>query len=107
MVYGYSLGDCVPTNEFKNVTAADSRFNFKLDAGDLVVNVGVKKETPQRAFDLERELASVLALYAAQDANPLRKKIIESTRFHVESNQLFINLRLPRGSLPSLLADAR
>jgi hypothetical protein len=107
MVYGYSLGDCVPTNEFKEITAADSRFNFKLDASDLVVNIGVKKETPQRALELERELASVLALYSAQDAPPLRKKIIDSTRFHVENNKLFINLRLPRGSLPSLLADAK
>ena len=107
MVYGYSLGDCVATNEFKDVRAADSRYSFKLDGSDLIVNVGVKKESPQRALDLERELASVLALYSAQNAQALRKKIIDSTRFRVESDQLFITLRLPRGSLPPLLADVK
>lgn len=105
MIYGYSLGDCVPNSEFKNVTAADSRFNLKLDASDFSINVGVKKENPQRALDLQRELASVLALYSAQDATPLRKKIIDSTNFRAENDQLLINLRLPRGSLPSLLAE--
>lgn len=107
MVYGYSLGDCIATNEFRDITAADSRFNFKLDDSDFLVSVTVKKGSPQRALELQRELASVLALYSAQTAAPLRKKIIDNTRFRAESDQLLITLRLPRGSLPSLLADAK
>jgi hypothetical protein len=108
MVYGYSLGDCVPNNEFKNVEAVDSRFNFRLDKKEFTVDLAVKKQTPQRAIDLQRELESTLALYAAKSDRTLRKTIIENTRFRSENDQVFVILRLPRGSLPSLLStDAK
>lgn len=107
MVYGYSLGDCIATNEFTDVTAADSRFSFNLDASFFAINVSVKKNSPQRAADLQRQLADVLALYARTATTPLRKSIIDSTSFSSQNDQVFIVLRLPRGSLPSLLASAR
>ena len=56
MAYGYSLGDCIATNEF-NVTAADSRFSFDLDSSAFSVKVAVKKQSPERAVELARQLA--------------------------------------------------
>lgn len=107
MVYGYSLGDCIPTNEFTDVTAADSNFNFKLDDKTFSITVAVKKDSPQRAADLQRELVSVLALYAARDASALRKTVIQNTVYRVTNEQLLIVLTLPRGSLPSLLSSVK
>lgn len=108
MVFGYSLGDCIANNEFTGVNAADSRFSFELDAKTFVVNVVVKKESPQRAIELARQLESTLKLYAARANTALRKKVIEYTRFRIDKDQVIVVTRLPRGSLSSLLAiDAK
>ena len=108
MVYGYSLGDCVANNEFNGVSATDSRFTFKLDAKTFEVNVAVKKQSPQRAMALLRELESVLLLYSTLENNELRRKIIEKTVFRSENDQVFVVTRLPRAGLDSLLAtDAK
>ncbi len=106
MVYGYSLGDCIPNTEFKP-DAVDSQFSFKLDAKDFAVFVCVKKDSPQRAYELMRELAIVQGLYSAKDNSKLREQIIEHTVFGSAGNQVRIILRLPRGSLETLLADAK
>ncbi len=105
MEYGYSLGDCLPSTEFKGLEATDSRFHFELDAKTFAVNVTVKKQTPQRALDLIRELESVLALYAAKDNDKLRKQIIANTAFRAENGQVVVSTQLPRGSLDPLLAS--
>ena len=108
MEYGYSLGDCLANNEFNGLEATDSRFHFELDAKTFTVNVTVKKQTPQRALDLIRELESVLALYAAKDDDKLRKQIIANTAFRAENGQVVVSTQLPRGSLDPLLAtDAK
>ena len=107
MAHSYSLGDCVASDEFKEVGAVDSRFTFKLDDKEFTVNIAVKKQSPQRALDLQRELESTLALFAAKTDHVVRKKVIENTRFQTETDQVFVILRLPRGSLETLLADAK
>lgn len=108
MEYGYSLGDCVENDEFNGVTAADSRFTFALDAKAFSVNVAVKKQSPQRALDLIRELESTLKLYSARENTNLRQKIIENTAFRAYKDQVFVVTRLPRAGLDSLLAtDAK
>ncbi|MFN2456529.1 MAG: hypothetical protein ABR577_20250, partial [Pyrinomonadaceae bacterium] len=101
-VYGYSLGDCIPNNEF-DILAVDSRFNFRLDAKELVVNVSVKKQSPQIAAALTRDLESTFRLYAARSGTALRQKIIENTTFRTENDQVFIVTRFPRAGLNSLL----
>ena len=107
MVYGYSLGDCIVTNEF-SVTAVDSRFAFGLDDKAFTVNVAVKKESPQRALDLLHELETTLKLYSTNSKTNLRQKIIESTTFRSENDQVFVVTRLPRAGLDTLLAtDAK
>ena len=105
MEYGYSLGDCLASTEFNGLEATDSRFHFELDAKTFTVNVTVKKQTPQRALDLFRELESVLALYAAKDDTKLRKQIIANTAFRAENGHVVVSTQLPRGSLGSLLAS--
>ena len=105
MVYGYSLGDCVVTSEFK-ATAVDSRYSFKLDAGEFAIDIAVRKQTPQRAADLQRELQSTIALYAAKADRPVRKQIIERTTFRIENDQLLLGLHLPRAGLDALLANS-
>ena len=108
MEYGYSLGDCLENTEFNGFDATDSRFHFELDAKTFTVNVTVKKQTPQRALHLIRELESVLALYAAKDNDKLRKQIIANTAFRAENGQVVVSTQLPRGSLDPLLAlDAK
>lgn len=107
MTYGYSLGDCVANSEFKGVEAVDSRFDFQLDAKNFAVNVVVKKQSSQRAIDLQNELNSVLALYSTRDNSTLRKQIISNTTFKADNDQVFVVTRLPRGSLSSLLADVK
>jgi hypothetical protein len=107
MMYGYSLGDCIPTNEFSDVTAADSKFAFKLDKNEFSIQVAVKKDSPQRAIELQRELATVLAVYAGKDPNVLRKTVIQNTVYRATNNQVFIVLSLPRASLPSLLSEIK
>ncbi len=103
MVYGYSLGDCIANNEFNGIEAADSRFNVQLDRKAFSVNIAVKKQSPHRAFELMRELESVLKLYSTPANNKLRQHIIERTSFRAKNDQVFVTTRLPRAGLVSLL----
>ncbi|MEJ7847946.1 MAG: hypothetical protein WKF92_07670 [Pyrinomonadaceae bacterium] len=107
MTYGYSLGDCIKNTEFE-VDAADSRFSFELDRNAFSVNVAVKKQSPQRAYALLREMESTLKLYAGLETSKIRKSIVENTTFQAKKDQVFIVTRLPRAGLDSLLAkDAK
>ncbi|MBC7899916.1 MAG: hypothetical protein H7070_07660 [Saprospiraceae bacterium] len=107
MVYGYSLGDCIGNGEF-HVSAVDSRFNFHLDREAFSVNVAVKKQSPQIALNLLREMESTLKLYSGRGNSKLLQRIIENTSFKAENDQVFIVTRLPRAGLDSLLAkDAK
>ncbi len=107
MTYGYSLGDCIVNSEFE-VDAADSRFSFHLDSKAFSISVAVKKQSPQRAYALRREMESTLKLYAGLEAGKTRQSIVDNTTFQVKKDQVFIITRLPRGSLESLLAkDAK
>lgn len=105
MDYGYSLGDCLGNNEFNGVSATDSRFNFRLDREAFSVNVAVKKQSPQRALEILREMESTLRLYSGRENSKLRQRIIESTFFRVENDQVFVITRLPRAGLDSLFAN--
>jgi hypothetical protein len=105
MVYGYSLGDCVPTNEFKGQTAVDNKFDFHFDGKAFWSNVAVRKDSPQRAADLHRELTDTLALFAAGSKSALRSEIVKNTILHADNDQVSIVTRLPRGSLDTLLAS--
>jgi hypothetical protein len=105
MVYGYSLGDCVANNEFNGVSAADSRFTFQLDRKDFSVKIAVKKQTPQRAVELARELESTLKLYSSRENTSLRQSVVENTSFLTDNDQVFVVTRLPRAGLDSLLAS--
>jgi len=106
MVYGYSLGDCIPNNEFK-VDAVDSRFNFGLDNKAFAIRITIKKQSPERALELVRQLQSTIRLYAVPPTTTLRRSIVDGTSFKADNDQVFIVTRLPRGSLPSLLADVK
>ncbi len=103
MVYGYSLGDCIATNEFA-VTAADSRFDLALDSKAFSVNVSVKKDSNVRAIDLVRSLESTVDLYRRNSNDPVRQAVIRGTTFTAKNDQVFVVTRLPRGSLAQLLA---
>ena len=106
MVYGYSLGDCLPNDRFNGAETTDSHYDFALDNNAFAVNVSVKKSSPQRAIDLQRELEGTIRFYATKDASKIRSKIIEKTTFKTENDQIFIRIRLPRGSLDTLLANS-
>jgi len=103
MEYGYSLGDCVSNHEFAGVTGADSRFDFALDRKAFSVRVIVKKESPERAAALARQLESTFQLYAAGNPNSLRKAVIRNTAVKWHKDQVFVVTRLPRAGLASLL----
>lgn len=108
MVYGYSLGDCIDNNEFNGISAVDSRFNFKLAQTGFFVEIAIKKQSPQNAAALSREIDSSLRLYAARDNTTQRSRIIQATSLHTENDQVFIVTRLPRAGLDALLAiDAK
>ncbi len=108
MVYGYSLGDCLDTDEFKGETAVDSRFTYQLDVKAFSVNVAVKKQSHQRALDLLQELKSNILLFSNRDASMIRQTIIAKTVFRTDNDQVFIVTRLPRAGLISLFdTDAR
>ncbi|MEO6049912.1 MAG: hypothetical protein ABIP78_01085 [Pyrinomonadaceae bacterium] len=104
MVYGYSLGDCIANNEFDGVAAVDSRFNFELSGKALSINLAIKKQSPQRALELVRELESTIRLYSAHENSKFRQNIIQTTSFRAENDQVFVVTRLPRAGLEPLLA---
>ena len=108
MVFGYSLGDCIANNEFNGVSAVDSRYDFKLDTTGFFVEISVKKQSTQNASGLLRELESTLKLYSAGKNDRVKQKIIDSTSFRTENDQVFIVTRLPRAGLDPLIAtDAK
>lgn len=104
MEYGYSLGDCLANNEFNGVEAVDSRFTYALDNKSFNVNVGVKKQSPQIALELVRQLESARQLYDKSDSTNVRKAVIANTKFLSNNDQVIVVTRLPRGSLSLLLA---
>lgn len=102
MVYGYSLGDCIPNREF-DVTAAESKYDFALDTGTFTVSVAVKKETPLRAVELADVLRAAFEQHAATTRSELRRAVIRHTTFKTQNEQVFVITRLPRAGLVSLL----
>lgn len=98
MAYGYSLGDCVPNSGFA-VEAADSKFNFALDKTSFTVNISVRKQSPQRALDMIRELESTILLYSTGQDVTVRDRIIKGTSFRADNDQVFVVTRLPRAGL--------
>ena len=104
MTYGYSLGDCITNNEFNGLTAADSRFSFDLDKTAFSVVISVKKESPQRAIELVRQIESTIRLYSAQTNAPLRQAVLRNTVCRADREQVFVVTRLPRAGLASLLS---
>jgi hypothetical protein len=102
MVYGYSLGDCIPNSEF-DVTAAESKYDFSLDAKNFNVLVTVKKETPQRAVELIDALKTAFEQHAATTKSELRLAAIRHTTFKTQNEQVLVITRLPRAGLISLL----
>lgn len=104
MEYGYSLGDCLPNTAF-NVDATESKFSFTLNALAFHVKVAVRKQSPQRALDLIRELENTIKPYKKPAASAIRSQIIEYTTFQAENDQVLVRTRLPRGSLAALLAS--
>lgn len=103
MEYGYSLGDCLANREFNGVEAVVSRFSYSLNRKAFDVNVAVKKQSPQNALELIKELEGTLRLYDTPDSTKLRKVLIASTRFTSDNDQVTVVTRLPRGSLDTLL----
>lgn len=106
MAYGYSLGDCVPNTGF-SVEAADSKFNFALDKTSFGVNLSIRKQSPQRALDLIRELESTILLYSTGQDVAVRDRIINGTSFRAENDQVFLVTRLPRAGLLAPFAVAK
>jgi len=105
MIYGYSLGDCLPNDAFQGISATDTRFSFDLDKAFLV-KVAIKKQSPQRAAQLRLEIESTVKLYSTRTATKLRKSIIRNTTFRTENDQTLVITRLPRAGLVSLFTDA-
>jgi hypothetical protein len=108
MTYGYSLGDCVANADFRDISAVDSRFDYRLDATELVIKVSVKKRSTQAAFDLLNDLLATLRLYDTPQSSRLRQQVIANTKFHTDNDQVFVVTRFPRAGLRSLLfSDAK
>lgn len=105
---GYSLGDCLPNDKFSGVEATNSNFVFKFDGSELSVEVTVKKQSPYIADKLRRQLENALKLFAANEKDAVRLKVLSSTAFRSVNDQVFVITRLPRASIDSLLAtDAK
>ena len=101
---GYSLGDCLPNSRFAPNEATDSKFNFHLDKEALVVEVAVRKSSPQNAKMLADSINSTFRQFQCEPAEPIRVALYRSTEFRAAGDQIFVVTRLPRGSLDSLLA---
>lgn len=105
MTYGYSLGDCVANTEFE-VDAAESRFIVRLDGRAFSTSLGVRKQSPQRAYGLLREMDCTLKVYSREGNSRILQSIVGGTTFRSEKDQVFIVTRLPRAGLDSLLAKS-
>ncbi len=104
MTYGYSLGDCLPNNQFNGTSAVDSNFSFQLDSKAFSITVTIKKQSSNRALEIKRELESTILLYSAQTNDKVRQSIIRHTNFRAENNQVLVVTNLPRSDLDDLLA---
>jgi hypothetical protein len=105
---GYSLGDCLPSSRFGSAEATDSRFNFKLDGSGFSVEVAVKKNSPEGAKLLAGDLAQTYELLRKDAADTVRQRLLETTQFRSENDQVFVITNLPRAALDTLLAkDAK
>lgn len=102
---GYSLGDCLPNDRYGSKETHNSKFNFKLDRVQFVVEVVVKKASAKEASLLAADLQNTFRDLKMASANTTRLRIYGRTTFHAENDQVFIITRLPRAGLESLLAN--
>ena len=105
---GYSLGDCLPNSRFAPVETTDSKFNFRLDKDALAIDVAVRKSSPEAAKILAGDIADTFAALKKSEADSIRQKLYEATKFRSENDQIFVITHMPRASLDPLLAkDAK
>ena len=105
LAYGYSLGDCVKNDGFRDKEAAVSQFTFKLTPAALSVEIVVKKSSQLSAAELIASLPGVFrSERITQNGSALRHKLIEATSYRSDNDQVFIVTRLPRASIDDLLA---
>ena len=105
---GYSLGDCLPNSRFAPVETTDSKFNFRLDKDALAIDVAVRKSSPEAAKMLAGDIADTFAALKKSEADSIRQKLYEATKFRSENDQIFVVTHMPRAALDPLLAkDAK
>jgi len=105
---GYSLGDCLPNSRFAPVETTDSKFNFRLDKDAFAIDVAVRKQSPEAARLLVGDLADTFAALKKTEADVVRQKLYEATKFRSENDQIFVVTHMPRAGLDALLAkDAK
>jgi hypothetical protein len=109
LTYGYSLGDCVKTPSYPDKEAVASNFVFKLDKTAFAVEIAIKRSSPASASSLLAALPGAFrSTRISKNASATRQKLIESTSFRIDSDQVFVVTRLPRASIDALLAmDAK
>ena len=103
---GYSLADCLPNARFDGKEVTNSKFTFKLDDSAFSVRVGVQKASHEIAKRLSGDLGTVFAKFTPTSGELARRKILESTSFKAENDQVFVITRLPRADLDPLLATS-
>lgn len=105
---GYSLGDCLPNSRFAPVETTDSKFNFRLDEKALSIDVAVRKSSSEAAKILAADIAATFAALRKNEADSVRQKLYEATKFRAENDQIFVVTHMPRASLDPLIAkDAK
>lgn len=105
---GYSLGDCLPNSRFAPVETTDSKFNFRLDNKAFAIDVAVRKSSPEAAKLLAADIADTFAALRRSEADTVRQKLYEATKFRSENDQIFVVTHMPRAALDPLLAkDAK
>ena len=105
---GYSLGDCLPNSRFAPSEATDSKFNLRFDKDAFTIDVAVRKSSPEAAKLLAGDLADTFAALKKADADTVRQKLYEATKFRSENDQIFVVTHMPRAALDPLLAkDAK
>ncbi len=105
---GYSLGDCLANSRFAPVETTDSKFNFRLDKDALAIDVAVRKSSPEAAKLLAGDIVDTFAALKKSEADGVRQKLYEATKFRSENNQIFVVTHMPRAALDPLLAkDAK
>ena len=70
----------------------------------LTLQIVVKRSSAHSAAALVSALTDTFARFR-KEAAPLRRTIIDHTRAHPETDQVFVVTRLPRGSLDPLFAE--